>query len=77
MEGRYISVQDAEGELHYTEDWNELRNIRGVAIECSRHPGRWWPTPRQDIAAAEVQDRRCPDGAWAFRQRLGKGTPQF
>jgi hypothetical protein len=67
MEGRYISVKDAAGELRYTEDWHELRNISGVAIECSRHPGRWWPTFGKDIAAAEVQDWRCPDCTWAFR----------
>jgi hypothetical protein len=70
MQERYISVTDAGGELHYTEDWNELRNISGVAIECSRHPGRWWPTFGENIAAAEVQDWRCPDCTPASRQGL-------
>ena len=68
MEERYIAVRDAHGLLDYTPDWYELRDGCRVEIECARHPGRWWSTTGKNIAASEVENWRCPDCAWAFRQ---------
>jgi hypothetical protein len=70
-EARCIGVRDAAGRRVHTSDWDELRNVRGVEIECSRHPGQWWSTSGKNIAANTVQDWRCPDCAWAFRRGLG------
>jgi hypothetical protein len=59
--------------------WDELRAAPGVEIECSRHPGSWWPISRVDVPLAELGTWRCPSCAWAFRQGLAGrgGTPQF
>jgi hypothetical protein len=59
--------------------WDELRAAPGVEIECSRHPGSWWPISRADVPLAELGTWRCPSCAWAFRQGLAGrgGTPQF
>jgi hypothetical protein len=78
IDGCCLGTSDA-GEIDLTQDWDELRDGPGVEIECTRHPGRWWPTAGKDIPVDEVQSWRCPNCAWAFRQGLADrgGTPQF
>ena len=68
--GQSIGIVDAAGGRDHTLDWNELRQVVGVEIECSRHPGRWWPTQAKEIPVDEVQYWRCPNCAWSFRQAL-------
>jgi hypothetical protein len=70
-EARCIGIRDAAGLRVSTPDWDELREVRGVEIECSRHPGQWWSTSGKTIAADTLRDWRCPDCAWAFRRGLG------
>ena len=59
--------------------WDELYGAPGVEIECSRHPGTWWPTSGRDLPLAELRTWRCPKCVWAFRQGLkgSGGTPRF
>ena len=70
IDGRSISIQDAAGLRDYTLDWNELREVVGVEIECARHPGQWSTTRGREIPMDDVQNWRCPNCAWAFRQAL-------
>jgi hypothetical protein len=78
-DGRSIGVKDAAGLRDYTLDWNEVREVLGVEIECVRHPGRWWPTRGAEIPVDEVQSWRCLNCAWAFRQvlRTSGNRPPF
>ena len=66
------------GQLDYTMDWKQLREVPGVEIECDRHPDQWWSTAGKGIPAEAIRSWRCPDCAWSFRQKLGStgGTPQ-
>jgi hypothetical protein len=78
IDGRCLAKSEAN-EFDLTQEWDELREAPGVEIECTRHPGRWWPTVGKDISLTEAQCWRCPNCAWAFRQGLADrgGTPQF
>jgi hypothetical protein len=76
--GRRRGTSEA-GQHDFSRDWDELREVPGVEIECSRHPGLWWPTAGKNIRLNEVPTWRCRNCAWAFRQGLAGqgGTPQF
>jgi hypothetical protein len=78
IDGRCLGTSDA-GEHDFAQDWKKLCEVPGVEIECSRHPGLWWPTAGKDIPVNEIPTWRCPNCAWAFRQGLAGqgGTPQF
>jgi hypothetical protein len=60
-------------------EWQELRDVDGVELECERHPGHWWPSAGKDIEAKDIQTWRCPSCAWSFRQGFAGrgGTPQY
>jgi hypothetical protein len=60
-------------------DWDVLREVEGVEVECKRHLDQWWPTAGMGIELGDLQTWYCPRCAWAFRQSLGGrgGTPQF
>lgn len=66
--GQSIGIEGAG--VRDTLDWNELRGVLGVEIECARHPGQWWPTRGREIPVGDVQYWRCPNCAWSFRQAL-------
>ena len=70
IDGQRIAIESACGLGGDTLDWNELRGISGVEIECARHPGQWWPTRGREIPVDDVQYWRCPNCAWSFRQAL-------
>jgi hypothetical protein len=78
-DGHWYGATEAGGRVDLTTIWEELRGSPGVEIECSRHPGSWWPTAGKEVPLAGLDTWRCPTCAWAFRQGLeGRGgTPQF
>ena len=79
IDGRRLGTTDAGDRIDLAAVWDELLKAPGVEIECSRHPGSWWPLERADVPPAELETWRCPSCAWAFRQGLAGrgGTPQF
>jgi hypothetical protein len=70
IDGRSIGIENTAGLRDYAHDWNELRDVLGVEIECARHPGQWWSTRGREIPVDDVQNWRCPNCAWSFRQAL-------
>lgn len=78
IDGSCLGTSDTD-QHDFSQDWDEVRELPGVEIECSRHPGQWWPTADKHIPVNEVPNWRCPNCAWAFRQGLAGrgGTPQF
>lgn len=73
-DGGSIGIRDAARLRDCTLDWLALRELLGVEIECARHPGQWWPTRGKQIPVHDVQNWRCPNCAWAFRQAVAR-TP--
>ena len=79
LDGKCHATSETGERIDLAPVWDELRQARGVEIDCPRHTDTWWPTAGRDLPLTELRTWRCPMCAWAFREGLkGRGgSPQF